>query len=101
MVFHEKNGRRHAHAVWSRIDAENMKAIPLPYTKRDLRDISRELYIQHGWKMPRGYMNSKERNLDNFTHQQWQQAKRIGKLPSDFDVITLPFFSVFQQVFPI
>lgn len=27
IVFHEKNGRRHAHAVWSRIDAQQMKAI--------------------------------------------------------------------------
>ena len=29
VVFHEKEGRRHAHAVWSRIDADAMKAIPL------------------------------------------------------------------------
>ncbi len=79
IIFHEKNGRRHAHAVWSRIDTENMKAVPLPYTKRSLRDISRQLYIQHGWIMPRGYMNSQERNLDNFTLAQWQQAKRAGK----------------------
>ena len=25
IVFHEKDGRRHAHVVWSRIDAENMR----------------------------------------------------------------------------
>ncbi|TCS60272.1 hypothetical protein EDD52_11592 [Primorskyibacter sedentarius] len=30
IVFHEKEGRRHAHAVWSRIDGEEMKAINLP-----------------------------------------------------------------------
>lgn len=29
VVFHEKEGRRHAHAVWSRIDTEKMTAIPL------------------------------------------------------------------------
>ena len=29
IVFHEKEGRRHAHCVWSRIDAEEMKAINL------------------------------------------------------------------------
>lgn len=28
VVFHEKEGRRHAHAVWSRIDAETMTARP-------------------------------------------------------------------------
>lgn len=27
VVFHEKEGRRHAHAVWSRIDAETMTAM--------------------------------------------------------------------------
>ena len=26
IAFHEKDGRRHAHAVWSRIDTKNMKA---------------------------------------------------------------------------
>lgn len=31
IVFHEKEGRRHAHVVWSRIDVENMKAINLPH----------------------------------------------------------------------
>ncbi len=83
IIFHEKNGRRHAHCVWSRIDTKAMKAIHLPFTKRDLREISRELYIEHGWQMPRGYMNSKERDPKNFTMAQWQQAKRIGKDPRE------------------
>lgn len=48
IVFHEKEGRRHAHAVWSRIDAAEMKAINLPHTKLKLRDVSRELYLEHG-----------------------------------------------------
>jgi hypothetical protein len=30
IVFHEKEGRRHAHAVWSRIDSETMTAKHLP-----------------------------------------------------------------------
>ncbi|MEM7744371.1 MAG: relaxase, partial [Pseudomonadota bacterium] len=29
IIFHEKNGRRHAHAVWSRIDVQKMKALRL------------------------------------------------------------------------
>lgn len=33
IVFHEKEGRRHAHAVRSRIDAAEMKAIPISYSK--------------------------------------------------------------------
>ena len=81
IVFHEKEGRRHAHAVWSRIDTSEMKAIPLPYTKYKLRDLSRELYIEHDWTMPRGFVNSEERDPKNFTLAQWQQAKRAGKDP--------------------
>lgn len=78
IVFHEKEGRRHAHCVWSRIDAETMTARPLPYFKRKLMDVSRELYLNHGWKLPRGFENAAERNPTNFTLAEWQQAKRQG-----------------------
>lgn len=67
VVFHEKEGRRHAHCVWSRIDAETMTARPLPYFKRKLMDVSRELYLENGWKMPRGFENAAERDPRNFT----------------------------------
>ena len=79
VVFHEKEGRRHAHAVWSRIDTETMTARNLPHFKLKLRDISRELYIEHDWKMPRGLMNSAERDPRNFDLAEWQQAKRMGR----------------------
>jgi hypothetical protein len=52
IVFHEKEGRRHAHAVWSRIDTQTMTAVNLPHYKMKLRDVSRNLYLEHGWKMP-------------------------------------------------
>ena len=54
VVFREKDGRRHAHVVWSRIDAGKMKAINLPRFKLKLRDVSPQLYMDHGWQMPRG-----------------------------------------------
>jgi len=78
IVFHEKEGRRHAHCVWSRIDADTMTARALPHFKRKLGDISRELYLEHGWKMPRGFQNAAERDPRNFTLAEWQQAKRQG-----------------------
>lgn len=81
IVFHEVEGRRHAHAVWSRIDAEKMKAINLSFYKTKLRDVSRELFLQHGWKMPRGFVTSRERDPANFTLSEWQQAKRSGHDP--------------------
>lgn len=79
VVFHEKDGRRHAHAVWSRIDAARMRAINMAHYKIKLRDVSRKLFIEHGWQMPRGLVNSKERDPRNFTQAQWEQAKRAGK----------------------
>ncbi len=81
IVFHEKEGRRHAHCVWSRIDVEKMKAINLPYFKLKLRDISRQLYIENDWQIPRGLVNSSERNPLNFSQAEWQQAKRIKQDP--------------------
>lgn len=78
IVFHEKEGRRHAHAVWSRIDAENMTAKPLPFFKRTLNAIAKELYLENGWKMPDGFRDSKLRDPRSFTLDEWQQAKRAG-----------------------
>ena len=84
IVFHEKRGmdgelRRHCHAVWCRIDTDAMKAIQLPFTKMKLRDVSRQLFIQHNWRMPEGLLNRKNRDPRNFTLAEWQQAKRAGK----------------------
>ncbi|MGH1432573.1 MAG: relaxase/mobilization nuclease domain-containing protein [Neptuniibacter sp.] len=90
IVFHEKrqgigthkeDTRRHCHVVWSRIDTQQMKAIPLPFTKYKLQELSRELYIEHGWKMPQGFQHSQNRAPQNFTLAEWQQAKRQGKDP--------------------
>ena len=78
IVFHEKEGRRHAHCVWSRIDADTMKARPLPFFKRHLTDLSRDLYLDHGWKLPRGLQPGGGRSPENFSLAEWQQAKRSG-----------------------
>ncbi|SEJ66199.1 Relaxase/Mobilisation nuclease domain-containing protein [Pseudooceanicola nitratireducens] len=76
IVFHEKEGRRHAHAVWSRIDVETMTAKNLPFFKRRLMEVSKELYLQNGWDMPKGIVDQAVRNPLNFTRAEWQQAKR-------------------------
>lgn len=81
IVFHEKQGRRHAHCVWSRIKAEDMKAVPLPFSHSRLMEVSRELYIEHGWQMPRGLMKSAASDPSNFTLAEWQQARRNEKDP--------------------
>ncbi|MET3601337.1 relaxase/mobilization nuclease domain-containing protein [Martelella mangrovi] len=81
IVFHEKEGRRHAHSVWSRIDGEEMKAIKLDYYKRRLNGIARDLYREHGWDMPRGFTDKRERDPLSFTREEWQQAKRTRQDP--------------------
>lgn len=81
IVFHEKGEHRdrHCHVVWSRIDAETMRAIPMPFNRLKMRDVSRELFIEHGWDVPRGLINKAERNPLNYTLEQYQQAKRTGR----------------------
>lgn len=81
IVFHEKEGRRHAHCVWSRIDPERMKAVNMCFYKERLCGLSKQLYLEHGWKLPKGLINSKDRNPLNFTLAEWQQAKRLGDDP--------------------
>jgi hypothetical protein len=81
IVFHEKEGRRHGHCVWSRIDADTMTARQLSFFKQKLTGVSRELYLEHGWKMPHGLENGGRRNPANFTLSEWQQAKRQGLDP--------------------
>ncbi|MEI4235087.1 relaxase/mobilization nuclease domain-containing protein [Roseovarius sp. D22-M7] len=81
IVFHEKEGRRHAHAVWSRIDGEEMKAINLPWYKTRLNEVARELYLEHGWQMPDGFRDRAARDPLAFTLEEWQQAKRTKQDP--------------------
>lgn len=93
IVRHWKRGRdgvvrAHAHAVWCRIDTSNMKAIDLPFSKLKMREVSRELHIEHNLPMPRGLINYQHRDPRNFTLAQWQHAKRnkrdFRQVQSDF-----------------
>ena len=79
MVFHEKDGRRHAHVVWSRIGAATMTAKNLPYFKSKLQAISRDLFVEHQWKMPQGLRDRSLTSPTNVTLAEWQAAKRRGK----------------------
>ena len=81
IVFHEKQGRRHAHCVWSRIRADDMKAVQLSYSHKKLMGIARDLNLEYGWKMPRGLTQTKAADPRNFTLAQWQQAKRRAQDP--------------------
>ncbi|MDH4992238.1 relaxase/mobilization nuclease domain-containing protein [Aquamicrobium lusatiense] len=83
IVMHEKEGRRHAHVVWSRIDPEAMKAINLPHFKRKLNDLARELYLEHEWTLPDGLRRDGGKSPLNFTLAEWQQAQRLNLDPRE------------------
>ncbi len=81
IVFHEKNGRRHCHAVWSRIDSEKLVAVNLAHWKRKLMEISAMLFIKHGWKLPKGFMRKADKSPLNMTRQEYRQAVRLAEDP--------------------
>ncbi|MEJ7926382.1 relaxase [Sphingobium sp. AN641] len=87
VIFHEKEGRRHAHAVWSRIDAEHMTVIPLPFYKQRLMAISKDIHLEQGWKLPLGYIDKTERDPRNFDLSLYQQAKREGIDPKQLKLM--------------
>ena len=67
IVFHVKAGsdgiaRRHAHVVWSLIDTQHMKAVRLRNDRRKLQPLTRELFVRHGWDMPPGLLDKKDRD---------------------------------------
>ncbi len=87
VVVHEKKGRRHIHVVWSRIDADSMKAVNLPFFKQRLSALSKELYLEHGWELPEGHKQNGWKNPLNFTLAEWQQAQRLDLDPREIKQI--------------
>lgn len=83
IAFQEKEGRRHAHVVWSRIDTATMTAVNLPHFKNRLVSLSRELYLDHGWELPDSLRRDGGKSPLNFTFAEWQQAKRLKLDPRE------------------
>jgi len=81
IVFHEKENRIHAHAVWSRIDAQEMKAIPMSFFKNKLMEISRDIYLENDWPLPKGFMDHEKRDPLKYSLEEYQQAKRMDQNP--------------------
>ena len=83
IVVHEKNGRRHAHVAFSRIDCITMTAKELGLFKLKLRDLSKELFLDHGWDLPDGLRTYGKGDPLNYDLSQWQQAQRLGVDPRE------------------
>jgi len=79
IVIHEKDGRRHAHIVWSRIDAQTMTAKNLAHFKRKLMGVSRELFLEHGFDLPDGFKDREQASPHRVDLAEWQAAKRRGR----------------------
>ena len=82
MLLHEKNGRLHAHCVWSRIQVEERKAVHLPFFKSRLMEVARELYLEHGWQMPAG-LQGRAPQANAYELPEYQQAKRTEQDPAN------------------
>jgi len=54
VVFHIKDGREHCHVVWSRIDTENMRAVPIAHDHQKLRRVAQAFAKEHGLELPAG-----------------------------------------------
>ncbi|MDB5584484.1 MAG: Relaxase/mobilization nuclease family protein [Bradyrhizobium sp.] len=54
VVLHEKLGREHVHVVWSRIDLENMRAVPDSHNYRKHEETSRDLERHFGHERVQG-----------------------------------------------
>lgn len=87
VVFHEKESRRHCHCVWSRIDADGMRAINLPYFKNKLMEVGKAIYLEQGWDLPQGHIDRAKSNPLNYDLQDWQQAKRQRRDPKEIKAI--------------
>ncbi|MDE1152349.1 MAG: relaxase/mobilization nuclease domain-containing protein [Micavibrio sp.] len=94
IVFHEKNGRRHCHCVWSRIDADTLTAIRMSHFKRKLMDVSKGLFLKHGWPMPEGMKKGKQRSPLQLTRQEYRQAVRLTEDPRAMKTL---FKSLWEQ----
>lgn len=79
IVFHEKKGRRHAHVVWSRINADTMTAIDPYKDKQALQQIARELFLEHEWEVPAGLKRKEDTDPLNYSHTEHAQTKRAKR----------------------
>tara|TARA_R100000935_G_C2836813_1_gene168563 strand:- start:417 stop:2063 length:1647 start_codon:yes stop_codon:yes gene_type:complete len=86
VVFHEKDGREHAHVVWSRIDGMEMKAIPDSFYKAKLCDMAIVLAEKFGHELPEGLKQwrDKSRQFDEKLEPSLAEtanAKKTGITP--------------------
>jgi len=74
MVIHIKDGREHAHVIWSRIDVQEMKAVHLAFDREKLMSVTRSFAKEHGIELAPGYHKLEDRARQ--THRQLSLADK-------------------------
>ncbi len=80
VFFHRKNGREHAHVVWSRIKLPELKAINISHDRFKLKALARELAAEFGLKLPPGLSGGPKQTPDT-TLAEKAQAEASGMTP--------------------
>lgn len=81
VVFHIKNGREHCHVVWSRIDADNQKAVHLAFDRDKLMRVTRAFARDHDLSLPTGY--EKSRKAGQLSLYELEQLRQTGLSKDD------------------
>ena len=85
VVAHVKEGRAHLHVVWSRVNADTMKAIPDSHNYRRHEAVSRALERAFGHQRVQGAHVERdgiERPERTPSHAEMMQAERSGMTPA-------------------
>ena len=77
ICFHidQATGHEHLHVAWSRIDVENMRAVPLPFFKERLKEASRELELELGLTRVK---NERDGPVMAPNRNEFEEARRLG-----------------------
>lgn len=79
IIFHEKNGREHAHVVFSRIDAKNERAVHIAFDRQKLMMVTREFARDHGLELPKGYEKGGENKQQSLYEKAQQDQTGISR----------------------
>lgn len=55
--------------------------------KRKLNELSKALYYEHGLEPPRGFIDRKQRDPNNYDRNIWMQANRLKEDPRNLKAI--------------
>jgi hypothetical protein len=79
IVFHTKYGREHCHVVWSRIDAQEKKAVHLAFDHEKLMRVTRSFARDHDLKLPPGYEKSRGAGQETLYEREQQRQTGLSK----------------------